>query len=321
MQNRLGPNRLGPLGLFQSLADGIKFIFKEDPIPGHVEPFYYVLAPLVSLVTALTSFAAIPFAAPIEVDGRLLQFQVADLNVGILYIFAVASLGVYGIIMAGWASNNKYSLLGSLRSSSQMISYELSMGLSVIGIIMAYSSIHLGEIVQGQTQTLLQLGPLAIPKWGILIQPIGFIVFITASYAETNRLPFDLPEGESEIVAGYHLEYGSMKFATFMMAEYINMMTASALLVTLYFGGWNGLGWLNDYLPFTGMAHEWARVALSLMAFFLKVGFFMWVYVWVRWTLPRFRYDQLMDLGWKVMLPLSLLNILGTAVAIYLGWI
>lgn len=321
MQNRLGPNRLGPLGLFQSLADGIKFIFKEDPIPGHVEPFYYVLAPLVSLVTALTSFAAIPFAAPIEVDGRLLQFQVADLNVGILYIFAVASLGVYGIIMAGWASNNKYSLLGSLRSSSQMISYELSMGLSVIGIIMAYSSIHLGEIVQGQTQTLLQLGPLAIPKWGILIQPLGFIVFITASYAETNRLPFDLPEGESEIVAGYHLEYGSMKFATFMMAEYINMMTASALLVTLYFGGWNGLGWLNDYLPFTGMAHEWARVALSLMAFFLKVGFFMWVYVWVRWTLPRFRYDQLMDLGWKVMLPLSLLNILGTAVAIYLGWI
>jgi len=321
MQNRLGPNRLGPLGLFQSLADGIKFIFKEDPIPGHVEPFYYVLAPLVSLVTALTSFAAIPFAAPIEIDGRLLQFQVADLNVGILYIFAVASLGVYGIIMAGWASNNKYSLLGSLRSSSQMISYELSMGLSVIGIIMAYSSIHLGDIVQGQAQTWLQLGPLVIPKWGILIQPIGFIVFITASYAETNRLPFDLPEGESEIVAGYHLEYGSMKFATFMMAEYINMMTASALLVTLYLGGWNGLGWLNDYLPFTGMAHEWARVALSLMAFFLKVGFFMWVYVWVRWTLPRFRYDQLMDLGWKVMLPLSLLNIFGTAVAIYLGWI
>lgn len=321
MQNRLGPNRLGPLGLLQSAADGIKFIFKEDPIPGHVDPFYYALAPLVSLVSSLLSFAAIPFAAPIEIDGRMLQFQVADLNVGILYIFAIASLGVYGIIMAGWSSNNKYSLLGSLRSSSQMISYELSMGLSVIGIVMAYSSIHLGDIVQAQTQTFFNLGPLAIPKWGFLIQPLGFIIFMTASYAETNRLPFDLPEGESEIVAGYHLEYGSMKFATFMMAEYINMLTASALLVTLYFGGWSGLEWVNSYLPFEGMAHEWARVALSLAAFFIKVGFFMWVYVWVRWTLPRFRYDQLMDLGWKVMLPLSLLNIFGSAVAIYLGWI
>ena len=160
------------------------------------------------------------------------------------------------------------------------------MGLSVIGIVMAYSSVHLGEIIHAQTQTLIQLGPIALPKWGILIQPLGFIIFMTASYAETNRLSFDLPEGESEIVAGYHLEYGSMKFATFMMAEYINMMTASALLVTLFLGGWSGLEWVNDYLPFIGMAREWARVALSLAAFFLKVGFFMWVYVWVRWTLP-----------------------------------
>jgi NADH-quinone oxidoreductase subunit H len=321
MQNRLGPNRIGPLGLLQSAADGIKFLFKEDPIPGHVEPFYYVLAPLVSLVPAFLAFAAIPFAGSIDIDGHSLQFQVADLNVGILYIFSIASLGVYGIIMGGWASNNKYALLGSLRSSSQMISYELSMGLSVIGIIMAYSSIHLREIVMAQSEVLFHIGPLAIPKWGILIQPLGFIIFMTASYAETNRLPFDLPEGESEIVAGYHLEYGSMKFATFMMAEYINMTTASALVTTLFLGGWQGLEWINDYLPLTGMAHEWARVGLQLAAFFGKVGFLMWLYVWVRWTLPRFRYDQLMDLGWKVMLPLSLLNIFGTGVAIYLGWI
>lgn len=321
MQNRLGPNRVGPLGLFQSLADAVKFMFKEDPIPAHVEKFYYFISPAISLIPALMAFAAIPFAGSIDIDGRTLQFQLADLNVGVLYIFSIASLGVYGIIMGGWASNNKYALLGSLRSSSQMISYELSMGLSVIGIVMAFSSVHLGDIALAQGQTWLHLGPLAIPKLGILIQPLGFIIFMTASYAETNRLPFDLPEGESELVAGYHLEFGSMKFATYMMSEYINMATSSALVTTLFLGGWHGLGWLSDLLPFSGMAHEWARVALQFVAFFLKVSFLMWVYVWVRWTLPRFRYDQVMDLGWRVLLPLSLLNIFGTAVAIYLGWV
>lgn len=321
MQNRLGPNRIGPFGLLQSLADGIKFIFKEDPIPGHVTPFYYVLAPLVSVIPAFMGFAVVPFASSIELDGHTINFQVADLNVGLLYVFAIASLGVYGIIMAGWASNNKYALLGSLRSTSQMISYELSMGLSVVGIIMVFSSVSLNDIAGGQGQTLLQLGPLAIPKWGIFVQPLGFLIFCTAAFAETNRLPFDLPEGESEIIAGYHLEYGSMKFATFMMAEYINMTTASALMATLYFGGWHGLGWLVPHLGLDGMAREWARIALEMAAFFLKVGFFMWFFVWVRWTLPRFRYDQVMDLGWKLMLPLSLLNIFATGVAIYLGWI
>lgn len=326
MQNRLGPNRIGPFGLLQSLCDGIKFIFKEDPIPGHVSKFYYVLAPIVSLVPALLGFAVVPLADTLVWNGREIHFQLADLNVGLLYIFSIASLGVYGIIMAGWASNNKYALLGSLRSSSQMISYELSMGLSVIGIILCFSSVHLGEIARAQGDVIRQIGPfmlpawLSLPKWGIFLQPVGFLIFLTAAFAETNRLPFDLPEGESEIVAGYHLEYGSMKFATFMMAEYINMTTASAVVTTLYFGGWHGLGWITQFLPLQGMAMEIARVALQFAAFFLKVGFFMWFFVWVRWTLPRFRYDQVMDLGWKFMVPLSLANIAVTAVLIYLGW-
>ncbi|MCM2322526.1 MAG: NADH-quinone oxidoreductase subunit NuoH [Oligoflexia bacterium] len=326
LQNRLGPNRIGPFGLFQSICDAIKFMFKEDPVPGHVSKFYYSLAPVVSLVPAFMTFAVIPFASSIEIDGRIFSFQLANLNVGILYIFSIASLGVYGIIMAGWSSNNKYALLGGLRSSSQMISYELSLGLSVIGIVMAFSSVHLNDIVAGQGEAIRQLGPwalpewLPIPKWGVLIQPIGFIVFLTAIFAETNRLPFDLPEGESEIIAGYHLEYGSMKFSLFMMAEYTNMFVASSLITTLYFGGWHGLHWVLNLVPVEGLAREWTRIVLEMAAFFLKVGFFMWFFVWVRWTLPRFRYDQVMDLGWKVMLPLSLGNIFITALAVYYGW-
>jgi NADH-quinone oxidoreductase subunit H len=324
MQNRLGPNRVGPLGLFQSIADAIKFMFKEDPIPGHVNKIYYVLGPVISMMVSFMTFAVIPFASTLNVDGHTIGFQVADLNVGLLYVFAIASLGVYGIIMGGWASNNKYALFGSLRSSSQMISYELSMGLSVIGIVMAFSSVHLQEIAAAQGQTLWQLGPIAIPKWGILIQPIGALIFITAAFAETNRLPFDLPEGESEIVAGYHLEYGSMKFAMYMMAEYNNMFAACGLITALYFGGWQmlpGLHPLLEALSLSGLNHEIVRVAFEALSFFLKVGFFMWFFVWVRWTLPRFRYDQVMDLGWKLMLPLSLLNIFATGVMIYLGWI
>ncbi|MBI2711487.1 MAG: NADH-quinone oxidoreductase subunit NuoH [Bdellovibrio sp.] len=334
MQNRLGPNRIGPLGLFQSIADAIKFIFKEDPIPGHVEPFYYMLAPLVSVVPAFMTFGVIPFASSINLDGRVLHFQVADLNVGLLYVFSVASLGVYGIIMAGWSSNNKYTILGSLRSSSQMISYELSMGLSVIGIILVFSTLKLGDIATQQGQLMTHLGPwllpewLQIPKWGVFIQPLGFLVFLVAAFAETNRLPFDLPEGESEIVAGYHLEYGSMKFAMFMMAEYLNMFTASGLITTLYFGGWQLLpgfgpllGLLQSQFGLAGMSAEWARVGFEVLSFFLKVGFFMWFFVWVRWTLPRFRYDQLMDLGWKVMFPLAMVNILLTGTFAYYGWI
>lgn len=322
MQNRLGPNRVGPLGLFQSLADAAKFIFKEDRPPAHVNRFYYFLAPLVSVIPAFMTFAVVPFAAPLDLGDRVITFQLANLNVGLLYVFSIGSLGVYAIIMAGWSSNSKYALLGSLRSSAQMVSYELSLGLSVVGIIMAFSTIELGDMVVAQAETLVRLGPLEIPKWGIFIQPLGFILFLTAVYAETNRLPFDLPEGESEIVAGYHLEYGAMKFALFMMAEYLHMTTASALVATMYFGGWQllpGMDLLVPSLQGLGFSPEIAMTALQIAAFSLKVGFFMWLFVWVRWTLPRFRYDQLMAFGWKVLLPLSLVNIFITGIAIYYG--
>jgi NADH-quinone oxidoreductase subunit H len=320
MQNRLGPNRVGPLGLLQSAVDAIKMIFKEDFVPAHVTPFYYLLAPVVAVIPAFMAFAVIPFASQIEIGGQIIQFQIADLNVGMLYILSITSLGVYAIIMAGWASNNKYALLGSLRSSSQMISLELSMGLSLIGIVMIFSSVKLGDIARMQGETLVQIGSVSIPKWGVFLQPLGFLIFLTSAYAETNRLPFDLPEGESEIVAGYHLEYGAMKFALFMLAEYINMTTASAMVTTLYFGGWQllpGMGWVLGQLPLDGLAAEWARVAFEAASFSLKVAFFLWLFVWVRWTLPRFRYDQLMDLGWKLMLPLSILNIFVTGFLIY----
>jgi len=324
MQNRLGPNRVGPLGLIQSLADVVKFMWKEDRIPGHVNNPYFWLAPLISVIPAFMTFAVMPFASSIEIMGKTVNFQITDLNVGLLYIVSVASLGVYAIIMAGWSSNNKYALLGSLRSSAQMISYELSLGLALVGVIMIFSSVHLSEIAAAQGQTLLQLGPIAIPKWGIFVQPIGFLIFITCAHAETNRLPFDLPEGESEIVAGYHLEYGAMKFALFMMAEYLHMLTASAMMATLYFGGWQllpGMHWILQSMHLEGASAEWMRVVFEITSFSIKVGFFMWVFVWTRWTLPRFRYDQVMDLGWKVLLPLSLLNILVTGIMIQQGWI
>jgi NADH-quinone oxidoreductase subunit H len=326
MQNRQGPNRIGPLGFFHAVADSAKFIFKEDRTPGHVNTFYYTLAPWISVIPAFMTFAVIPFASEMQFGDELVKFQVADLNVGLLYILAISSLGIYGIIMGGWASNSKYSLLGGLRSSAQMISYELSLGLSVIGLLMIFSSVQLGDIVKMQGETLATLGPITIPKWGVFIQPLGFLIFMTAIFAETNRLPFDLPEGESEIVAGYHVEYGSMKFALFMMAEYTNMAVGAALISTLYFGGWQllpGMSWFRDTLATTfeieGMGRELLRVAFELMSFTIKTLFFLWNFVWVRWTIPRFRFDQLMQLGWKVMLPLSLLNILITGILIYLG--
>lgn len=318
MQNRLGPNRIGPLGLLQSAADGIKFMFKEDPVPGHVNKFYFLLAPVIALIPGFMTFAILPLAAPLNLGDRTVTFQLADLNVGLLYILSITSLGVFGIIMAGWASNNKYALMGSMRSSSQMISYELSMGLSLVGAIMVFSSVSLAEMTSMQGATLMQLGPIAIPKWGVFVQPLGFLIFLVAVYAETNRLPFDLPEGESEIVAGYHLEYGSMKFALLMMAEYNNMFVASGLVTAVYFGGWQLLPGMDLILQATGLGSTlWGPTLFQVASFMLKVGFFMWLFVWVRWTLPRFRYDQLMDLGWKVMLPLSLINIFATGLLIY----
>jgi NADH-quinone oxidoreductase subunit H len=321
MQMRLGPNRIGPFGFFQPIADAIKLISKEDPVPGHVNKFYYLLAPSVSVIPAFMTSAIVPFAAPIPLsDGSLFSFQVADLNVGILYAFAIGSLGVYGIIMGGWASNSKYSLLGALRSSSQMISYELTLGLSIIGIVMAFSSVELSAIVSGQGAKWFELAGVTVPRLGVFLQPLGFLLFLTAAFAETNRLPFDLPEGESEIIAGYHIEFGSLKFAAFMMAEYVNMFTASCLIASLYFGGWHmlpGFGWVLQHLGVEGQALFWTRAGLQALSLLLKIAFFMWFFVWVRWTLPRFRYDQLMDLGWKVMLPLALGNIFVTGVLIY----
>jgi NADH-quinone oxidoreductase subunit H len=306
IQDRLGPNRVGPFGLFQPLADGIKFFFKEDLIPAQANKVFFVLAPVISLFPALVTFAVIPFGPPTTFFGLLaepVKLQIADLDVGILYIFAIASLGVYGLVLAGWSSNSKYSLLGGLRASAQMISYEVAMALSVVGVLMMAGSLKLSEVVAIQERYWL-VGP----------QIIGFIVFLAASFAETNRLPFDLPEAESEIVAGYHTEYSSMKFALFFMAEYANMVVASALIVTLFFGGWQGLplgGWLS--LPMEGY---WF---LPVVWFAVKVSFFLFLFIWVRWTLPRFRYDQLMGLGWKVFFPLSLINILITGVLIVGG--
>lgn len=306
IQDRLGPNRVGPEGLFQPIADGIKFLFKEDIVPPHVHKPLYVLAPALSFVPALVGSAVIPFGDSIRLFGRDVPLRVADLNVGILFIFAMSAMGVYGIALAGWSSNNKYSLMGGMRSSAQLISYELAMGLSAVGVLMAAGSLRLTEVVLAQDRFW---------HWNVWSQPVGAFVFIVAAFAETNRLPFDMPECESELVGGYHTEYSSMKFAMFFMAEYANMVTASALMVTLFFGGWQVPGLAG--LSLTPLAVSLIQVA----AFILKVGFFLFFFVWVRWTLPRFRFDQLMDLGWKVMLPLALLQIFVTAWLILVKWI
>jgi NADH-quinone oxidoreductase subunit H len=324
MQNRLGPNRMGPFGLFQAACDVVKFIFKEDRAPGHVNRFYYTIAPWIAVIPAFMTFAVIPFAGSLQLEGFEAKFMIANLDVGVLYCFSIASLGVYGIIMAGWASNNKYSLLGSLRSSAQMISYELTLGLSIVGLMMVFQSVNLGEIAQAQGETLMQLGPISVPKWGVFIQPVGFILFLVSMFAETNRLPFDLPEGESELIAGYHLEYGSMRFALFMMAEFVNMAVASGLIATLFFGGWQllpGMGLLANWVATLGILPDggWVQVLFQGLSFVIKVAFFMWFFVWVRWTLPRFRFDQLMNLGWKVLFPLGLVNVLVTGLLIYKG--
>ena len=298
MQGRLGPNRVGPQGLLQPIADGIKFLMKEDIIPAGVDKPIFILAPAILLIPALMTFAVIPFGSDITLFGRQIPLQVADVNVGILYVLALTSIGVYGIVLAGWSSNSKYSLLGGLRSSAQLISYELAMGLAVVSIILLSGSLKLNDIVADQQGHFL--------SWNIFKQPLAFIIFLVAVYAETNRLPFDLSEAEQELVGGYHTEYSSMKFAMFYMAEYANMVTASALTVTLFFGGWD-VPFLNE----TSLG-LWGAL-LSVTSFILKMGFFLFLFIWVRWTFPRFRYDQLMRLGWKVMLPMALFNIFVTA--------
>ena len=270
---------------------------KEDIVPEKANKFIHSLAPGISLVVALSTIAVVPFGNKIVLFGKEIQLQIADVNIGILYILALLSLGVYGITLSGWSSNNKYSLLGGLRSSAQMISYELSMGLSVIGIILVNGSFRLSTIVQNQYGW----------KWNLILQPIGFLTFLVASFAETNRSPFDLPEAEQELVGGYHTEYSSMKFALFFLAEYANVIVSSCVITTLYFGGWQ-----FPYLQTFGLPDIWVSI-IQIASFSAKVMFMIFVFIWVRWTMPRFRYDQLMNLGWKVMLPLALVNLIITA--------
>jgi|TARA_B100000959_G_scaffold62401_1_gene65801 NADH-quinone oxidoreductase subunit H len=298
MQGRIGPNRVGPQGLLQPIADGIKFLMKEDIIPEAVDKPIFILAPAILLIPALMTFAVIPFGSDITLFGRQIPLQVADVNIGILYVLALTSIGLYGIVLAGWSSNSKYSLLGGLRSSAQLISYELAMGLAVVSIILLSGSLKLNDIIADQQGYFF--------SWNVFKQPLAFLIFLVAVYAETNRLPFDLSEAEQELVGGYHTEYSSMKFAMFFMAEYANMITAAALTVTLFFGGWD-FPLINE----TSLG-IWG-VVLSVLSFILKMGFFLFLFIWVRWTFPRFRYDQLMKLGWKVMLPLALFNIFVTA--------
>ena len=309
IQDRPGPNRVGPLGLLQPLADAIKFFFKEDIIPSSSDKVLYVLAPAIALFSALTTFAVIPYGASLPVGGRVVPLVGADVSIGVLYVFALTSLSVYGIVLAGWSSNSKFSLMGALRSSAQIISYELAMTTAAAGVILTAGSLRLTEIVAAQSGNWLGF----IPRWNVFPQLVGFIVFFISTFAETNRLPFDLPEAEAELVAGYHTEYSSsMKFAMFFMAEYVNMTVAASLTVTLFFGGWS----LPGFHPQGVLG-----AILSILIFAVKTAFFVWVFVWVRWTLPRFRYDQLMRLGWKALLPLALANLIWVAGLVTLGWI
>ena len=297
IQSRWGPYLVGPHGLLQPVADALKIFFKEDIVPTEVDRVVYCLAPFLAFSLALLSISVIPFGESVTIGGATIHFQITDLNVGLLFVFAVTSLGVYGVALAGWSSNSKYSLLGGLRSSAQMISYELSLGLGVVGVVMLAGSLSLREIVERQSGL-----------WNVFVQPVGFLIYFTAAVAETNRIPFDLPEGESELVGGFHTEYSSFKFAMFFMAEYANIVTVSCLATLLFFGGWLG--------PVFGPSL--LRALLPVFWFSLKVFCFLFLYIWIRGTLPRFRYDQLMAFGWKFLLPLGLLNVLVTSLV--LAW-
>jgi len=303
IQNRIGPNRVGPWGLLQSPADVLKLFIKEDIVPTKANPFIHTLAPVISISVALVTFAVVPFGDSVNLFGYDVKLMIADVNIGILYILALTSLGVYGVTLSGWSSNNKYSLLGGLRSSAQLISYELSMGLSIIGVIMIAGSLELDHIVEHQNGL----------AWNAFLTPLGFITFVVSSFAETNRLPFDLPEAEPELVGGYHTEYSGMKFGTFFLAEYANMITSAALIVTLFLGGWQ--------LPFAEHLHlsPFMAAIVQVSTFIAKVALVLLFFIWIRWTLPRFRYDQLMNIGWKVMLPIALLNVIITGVLVLSG--
>ena len=302
IQDRHGPNRVGPQGLLQVLADGVKNFMKEETFPAYSSRALFMLAPALAFIPAMLTWAVIPFGSPLPTPWGLIDLVVADLPVGFLFTLAISSVGVYGIVLAGWSSNNKYALLGGLRSSAQMVSYEIAMGMSTVCVLLLAGNVSLHEVIQQQANM----------GWNALLLTVACFIFLVAAFAETNRVPFDLPEAESELIAGYHTEYSAMKFSMFPIAEYANMITASAMMATLFFGGWD--------IPFT----HWDNVApwtvlksvLTFGAFATKVIFFVFFYIWIRWTLPRFRYDQLMALGWKVLLPIALLyvTIIATAV-------
>jgi NADH-quinone oxidoreductase subunit H len=302
LQDRLGPDRAGPFGIFQPLADGLKMFMKEEIIPTNASKWLFMVGPGLAMLCACIGTAVIPWGQDLNVNGRIIPLQVTDINVGVLYLFGVVSLGVYGVMIGGWASNNKYSLLSAIRAASQNISYEVAMGLSIIALLLLTNSLSLREIVEQQHGW----------RWNVLYQPLGFLIFMICSFAETNRAPFDLPECETELIGGYHTEYSSMKLGFYLFAEYINMFVSSAVMATLYFGGYNypGMDWV---------ATQVGPIAAPLIGtgvLFFKIFMFIFFFMWVRWTIPRFRYDQLMNLGWKVLIPLAIANIVITGIVI-----
>jgi len=296
MQDRRGPNRAGPFGILQPLADGVKLFFKEEIIPSSSNKVLFILGPSLAMLTAMMTCAVVPWGANLELFGRTISLQIADVNIGILYVFAVVSLGVYGIMIGGWSSNNKFSLLSALRGASQVISYELAMGISLIALLMLTGSLSMKTIVEQQMQT----------HWNVLYQPLGFLIFFICALAECNRTPFDLPEAENELNMGYHQEYSSMKVGFYLFAEYVNMFISSAIMATLFFGGYD-VPFLNE----SSLAPNLAAI-IGVVAFMIKIGIFIFLFIWIRWTVPRFRYDQLMNLGWKKLIPLALANMLIT---------
>ncbi|MES2454401.1 MAG: NADH-quinone oxidoreductase subunit NuoH [Bacteroidota bacterium] len=302
LQDRLGPDRAGPFGILQPLADGVKMFMKEEIIPTNSNKWLFMVGPGLAMLTACIGTAVIPWGSAVAIGGRVVQLQVTDINVGILYIFGVVSLGVYGVMIGGWASNNKYSLLSAIRAASQNISYEIAMGLSIIALLLVTGTMSLKEIVEQQHGW----------HWNVLYQPVGFLIFMICAFAETNRAPFDLPECETELIGGYHTEYSSMKLGFYLFAEYINMFVSSAVMATLYFGGYNypGMDWVAGLLGPT-----WAPL-FGTAVFFIKIFAFIFFFMWVRWTIPRFRYDQLMHLGWKGLIPFAIVNIIITGIVI-----
>lgn len=342
IQNRFGPNRVGPLGLFQLLADAVKFLTKEDFLPAKANKFLFYAAPVFALIPGAVAYCAIPMSVPFTIEAfeflgsawgpYNIKVQGYEIGVGIVFILGVSSLAAYTILMAGWGSGNKFSLMGALRASAQIISYELALGLSIVGIILMYGTFSLNEMVHAQSGFLnfsffgwtfnaeeALPGPLKylFPNWGIFYQPLGFILFFAATFAESNRLPFDLAEGEAELVAGFHTEYGGFKMLMFFIGEYAHMMIAAGLATTFFFGGYHIPGvTVDDVMAWTGSGPLTSLVFFA--SYFAKFFFFLWVFIWVRWTLPRFRYDQLMDLGWKTMLPWALGNTILTAIFVYI---